>query len=65
MSSGKCIEVPGDLWFPDPGDVGTANKAVAICRTCPVAGFCAEYAKKNRIDFGIWGGQPARHRRAA
>lgn len=30
--------------------------AIALCKTCPLAEACAEYAKANGEQFGIWGG---------
>lgn len=30
--------------------------AVALCKTCPLATACAEYAQANKEEYGIWGG---------
>ena len=32
------------------------GKAVAICASCPVRTQCLEYALRNSIKHGIWGG---------
>lgn len=30
--------------------------AVALCKVCPIAEACAEYARANDEQHGIWGG---------
>ena len=40
------------------------SAARAICRTCPVASPCAEFAIAHRLSFGIWGGTTGREREA-
>ena len=61
MSSGKCRELPPDLFFPSDG-VGV-EVARAICADCPVRQPCLEYALVHRIDHGVWGGASERERR--
>jgi WhiB family redox-sensing transcriptional regulator len=34
-----------------------------ICDSCPVGERCLEYALRNRIDHGVWGGTSERQRR--
>jgi WhiB family redox-sensing transcriptional regulator len=34
-----------------------------ICASCPVQHECLEYALRNRIDHGVWGGCSERERR--
>ena len=34
-----------------------------ICAECPVKGACLEYALRNGIDHGVWGGTSERERR--
>ncbi|HWW54027.1 MAG TPA: WhiB family transcriptional regulator [Acidimicrobiales bacterium] len=34
-----------------------------MCIECPVKGRCLEYALRNRIDHGVWGGTSERERR--
>jgi WhiB family transcriptional regulator, redox-sensing transcriptional regulator len=42
-------------------------KAKAVCRSCPVRVQCLDYALRNSIRYGIWGGlnqeERARERR--
>ena len=47
--------------FPSDGvGVEVANR---ICEGCPVQERCLEYALRNRIDHGVWGGCSERQRR--
>lgn len=32
------------------------SAAIALCKVCPLASECAEYAQANNEQFGIWGG---------
>jgi WhiB family redox-sensing transcriptional regulator len=34
-----------------------------ICEGCPVESRCLDYALRNRIDHGVWGGCSERQRR--
>jgi len=63
----SCMTVDPELFFP----VGTTGDAVvqveaakAICRSCPVAGLCLEFALSSRQDFGVWGGLSEDERRS-
>ena len=38
-------------------------RAKEICRTCPVKTPCLEYALRNGVDHGVWGGASERERR--
>ena len=40
------------------------NRAVVICRNCPVVAECLAEALDNQIEFGVWGGMTERQRRA-
>jgi WhiB family redox-sensing transcriptional regulator len=61
MARGNCREVPPATFFPSDGvGVEIARK---ICATCPVKSPCLEYALRNRIDHGVWGGTSERERR--
>lgn len=52
------------LWFPEsPGINPRTERAVAICRSCPVAVQCLQHAQSRPEVFGIWGGLTERERR--
>ena len=61
MLSGLCREMDPTAFFPSDG-VGV-DKARKICATCPVQMDCLEYALRNRVDHGVWGGASERERR--
>ena len=61
MALGNCRDEPPSLFFPSDGvGVEIARK---LCATCPVKSPCLEYALRNRIDHGVWGGASERERR--
>jgi len=33
------------------------KQAIAICGTCPFIIQCKDYAVKNKIEHGVWGGE--------
>ena len=61
MAQGKCREVAPATFFPSDG-VGV-EVARRICADCPMKAPCLEYALRNRIDHGVWGGASERERR--
>ena len=61
MERGNCRHEPPELFFPSDG-VGV-EVARRICSICPVKEPCLEYAIRNRIDHGVWGGASERERR--
>jgi len=61
MADGKCREVAPATFFPSDG-VGV-EVARRICATCPMQAPCLEYALRNKIDHGVWGGASERERR--
>ena len=61
MAAGNCRNEPPAVFFPSDG-VGV-EVARRICATCPVKEPCLEYALRNRIDHGVWGGASERERR--
>ena len=61
MQRWKCREIPPETFFPSDGlGVEIARR---ICAECPVKEPCLEYALRNRIDHGVWGGASERERR--
>jgi len=57
-----CIGADPDLFFPQRGE--SAEPAREICARCPVREACLDYALRNAITHGIWGGVSERERRA-
>ena len=61
MADGKCADLNPSLFFPSDGKgVEVAKK---ICSTCDMKIPCLEYALRNRVDHGVWGGASERQRR--
>lgn len=50
-----CRHFPVDWWFPERG--GDAERAKAICQTCPIKTECFDYAVSSHQMHGIWGGK--------
>ena len=61
MSRGNCREEPPALFVPSDGS--GVEVAKQLCASCPVKAPCLEYALRNRIDHGVWGGTSERERR--
>jgi WhiB family redox-sensing transcriptional regulator len=61
MARGNCRDEPASTFFPSDG--AGVDAARRICAECPVAEACLEYALRNRIDHGVWGGASERERR--
>jgi WhiB family transcriptional regulator, redox-sensing transcriptional regulator len=61
MGKGKCAELAPDIFFPSDG--AGVEVARRICADCPVKTPCLEYAMRNHIDHGVWGGTSERERR--
>lgn len=49
-----CAQIGGDAWFPELG--GASKPAQTVCGECPVRDECLNYAIRNNISDGIWGG---------
>lgn len=58
-----CRDADPDMFFVNPGEDTLVQDAKALCRICPVAEDCLDYALRNRIDHGIWGGMSPNDRR--
>lgn len=54
-------QAPTDAFFPTRGE--ELKVAQSFCDRCPVAAECLEYALRNAIHHGIWGGKSERERR--
>lgn len=49
----KCLDADPDLFYCADDDVIQIKRAIRICLSCPVRGFCLELGWKDK--FGIWG----------
>lgn len=56
-----CRGKPVDTFFA--GDEVSLARALVYCRACPVRGRCLEYALRNGIAYGVWGGATETERR--
>jgi WhiB family transcriptional regulator, redox-sensing transcriptional regulator len=56
-----CAQANPEAFFPDKG--GSAAAAKRVCRACPVAAECLEFALAGNERFGVWGGLSERERR--
>ncbi|MFE6903825.1 WhiB family transcriptional regulator [Streptomyces sp. NPDC057717] len=63
----QCREYDPELFFPrgatDYAAV-QAEDAKAVCRTCPVMQRCRQWALKEHIADGVWGGLTPKERDA-
>jgi WhiB family redox-sensing transcriptional regulator len=57
----RCRDDDPDRWFPNSWPA--AERAIEVCRACPVRTECADDGQDER--FGVWGGQWHRDRRRA
>lgn len=58
---GACRDVEPAAFFHPEGERGVArrrraDRAKAVCATCPVLRECREHALRVREPYGIWGG---------
>ena len=67
-----CAGTTAELFFGPDGETAQEReireaKAAAVCAACPVRANCLDYALRNSIRHGIWGGlngeERARERR--
>lgn len=56
-----CYGIPTDMFYPGPEDQDGYRAAVRICRNCPLADACRDYAVANH-EQGVWGGTSERQR---
>ena len=61
MAIGNCANENPDIFFPSDG--AGVEVAKRVCEGCPSQRSCLEYALRNRIDHGVWGGCSERQRR--
>jgi WhiB family redox-sensing transcriptional regulator len=56
-----CKDVDTNLFFSELKS--KVEKAKSICNSCPVKSECLEFALKDGIEFGIFGGVTADERK--
>lgn len=56
-----CREADPDLFFS--ADEEATAAAIRMCRGCPVADECLDWALDMRVRYGVWGGATERERR--
>lgn len=61
VSDAACKGMDASLFFPERGE--GVSQIRAVCRTCPVAQRCLDYALENNEKHGVWGGTSERRRR--
>jgi hypothetical protein len=57
------------VYFPAFNDMKKDSKhlyteAKKVCSTCPVSGYCLDYAIENNEQYGVWGGKTPKEIRA-
>jgi len=60
-SHAACRDLDTERFFHPENERGPRraareSAAKAVCADCPVMEQCAEYALRNRVPYGIWGG---------
>lgn len=63
MADKGCENIPTDVFFPARDDHDGQALAKAICAGCPVAAECLEYAQREGLTDGFFGGLSARQRK--
>lgn len=65
-SRAACLDEDPELFFPI-GSTGPAveqtERAKSVCRGCPVAAQCLDWALATNQDAGVWGGLGEEERR--
>ena len=51
-----CAAHSADLFFPSDAGGGCYAEGKLICADCPVRVACLDYAKREHIEHGLWGG---------
>jgi WhiB family redox-sensing transcriptional regulator len=62
-----CRDEDPELFFPigtGPAADADAQRAKAVCRSCPVREQCLTFALSSGQDSGVWGGLTEEERRA-
>lgn len=62
MDLGACKGMGSNEFFPDRGDHYGFASAKKVCNGCMVRKRCFDWAIKNEITHGIWGGTSGKER---
>jgi WhiB family redox-sensing transcriptional regulator len=57
-----CRDLGFQTFFPGRGKSKQIRYAITICEKCPVRFECLEYAMKENIEYGVWGGSTPEER---
>jgi len=61
VEQAACVVADPEWFFPGQGQV--PDRALNICKGCPVINQCLEYAlAPTRREYGIWGGTSVKER---
>jgi WhiB family redox-sensing transcriptional regulator len=63
VEQAACKEVGPGPWDSDDETANSYREARRVCRVCPVAAECLEWALTNDERFGMWGGMTPAERR--
>jgi WhiB family transcriptional regulator, redox-sensing transcriptional regulator len=61
-----CANLDTNMFFPTGltgGSIEQTNLAKSVCKDCPVANQCLEFALRTLQDHGVWGGRTEEERR--
>jgi hypothetical protein len=64
LQKAYCNNKPTKDFFPGQGDTTVKKVIQENCNNCEVKQPCLNYAIKNSIRYGIWGGTSERQRRS-
>ena len=57
----NCVGEPFETFFPNRGE--SVLRARRLCMACTVRAECLDYALRNKIDHGFYGGMSEKQRR--
>lgn len=63
MQEAACQGEPVEHFFPSGDSPALYELGRLVCRDCPVRKDCLEYALRERLDDGLWGGLTVDERR--
>lgn len=61
-----CAGLDSELFFTDSSrhNAEAALPGMTVCRRCPVTEECLDFAIRNRLEFGVFGGKTSEERKA-